>query len=126
MDKFSSQWFAQADYDLDTAEYMFKGGRFFYAVFMAHLAIEKALKGWWQARLQAVPPKTHNLRYLAERIGAVLPEEIDVFLTTLNDLSVPTRYPDDLARLAAEYTPARTREILTHTRESLAWIKEQQ
>lgn len=42
MDKRVEEWFAQAAYDLDTAEYMLEGGRRFYAVFMAHLCVEKA------------------------------------------------------------------------------------
>jgi len=43
VDKKTEQWIAQADYDMDTANYMFKGGRYFYAVFMSHLSLEKAL-----------------------------------------------------------------------------------
>jgi len=39
------EWLKQADYDMDTAEFMFAGGRYFYAVFMCHLSIEKASKG---------------------------------------------------------------------------------
>ncbi len=45
MDKRAAEWLKQADFDLDTAEFMAKGGRYFYAVFLCHLAIEKALKG---------------------------------------------------------------------------------
>jgi HEPN domain-containing protein len=30
----SEEWFLQAIYDVETAEYMFKGGRYFYSVFM--------------------------------------------------------------------------------------------
>ena len=37
------EWFRQADYDIDTADYMFSGGRYFYAVFMCHLSIERLL-----------------------------------------------------------------------------------
>ncbi|MDO9528114.1 MAG: HEPN domain-containing protein [Syntrophales bacterium] len=43
------EWLRQADYDMDTAEYMLSGGRYFYAVFMCHLSIEKALKGLFHA-----------------------------------------------------------------------------
>ena len=50
MDKRPQEWIRQADYDIDTAEFMFNGGRYFYAVFMCHLSIEKALKGLYQAR----------------------------------------------------------------------------
>ena len=125
MDKLAEQWFAQADYDLDTAEYMLKGERYFYAVFMTHLAVEKALKGLWQARLQAPPPKTHNLLYLMEKIGVQAPAAIDQFLTTLNDVSVPTRYPDDLQKILADYSEAAVRDILAKSREVLSWIKAQ-
>lgn len=116
----------QADYDLDTAEYMLKGSRCFYAVFMAHLAVEKGLKGLWQARFHTAPAKTHNLVYLIDKTGLQPPDEIDQFITTLNDVSVPTRYPDNLQKMVADYSEARTREILTASREALTWIKAQQ
>lgn len=57
------EWFLQADYDMDTAQYMFDGGRYFYTVFMCHLSIEKALKGLHSARLGEEPPKVHSLVY---------------------------------------------------------------
>jgi HEPN domain-containing protein len=58
------EWFRQADYDMDTADAMFASGRYFYAVFMCHLSLEKALKGLIANRLDELPPKTHNLLYL--------------------------------------------------------------
>jgi hypothetical protein len=61
MDKRAAEWLKQADYDMGTAEFMAKGGRYFYAVFMCHLAIEKALKGLYEQNLHEIPPKTHNL-----------------------------------------------------------------
>ena len=44
MAKPPEEWLAQDRYDMDTAAYMFRGGRYMYTVFMCHLAIEKALK----------------------------------------------------------------------------------
>ena len=64
-----AEWMRQADYDLETAEYMLQGGRRFYAVFMCHLGMEKALKGLFEAKLGRLPPKTHNLVYLASQAG---------------------------------------------------------
>jgi len=46
---------------------MFNSKRHLYAVFMCHLSIEKALRTLCH-RLKAVPPKTHNLIYLVEKI----------------------------------------------------------
>ncbi len=67
MSKLPEEWLKQAEYDMDTAEYMFKGGRFLYTVFMCHSSIEKALKGLYSQKLKKVPPKTHNLLYLTDR-----------------------------------------------------------
>ena len=125
MDKLTREWFLQADYDLDSAEHMLRGGRNSYAIFMAHLAIEKALKGLWQARLRGAPPKTHNLLYLAERAEAELPEDLAEFVADLNGLSVATRYPEDLRALLADYPEHRTRQVIKQAREALKWIKQQ-
>ena len=61
------EWLKQADYDMDTADAMFRSGRYFYAVFMCHLSIEKSLKGLYSKELAEVPPKTHNLLYLLKK-----------------------------------------------------------
>ncbi|MHC4882584.1 MAG: HEPN domain-containing protein [Planctomycetota bacterium] len=63
------EWLKQADYDMETAEFMYGGKRYFYAVFMCHQSIEKALKGLFQKTLQSVPPKTHNLIFLLDKTG---------------------------------------------------------
>ena len=60
------EWLNQAEYDMDTARFMFEGGRGFYAVFMCHLSIEKALKGLYQSRRMEMPPRTHNLTRLLD------------------------------------------------------------
>jgi predicted nucleotidyltransferase len=44
MKKTTANWFASADYDIQTAEAMLKSQRYLYVVFMCHLAIEKTLK----------------------------------------------------------------------------------
>jgi len=51
----------QASYDLGSARAMFQTGRYIYAVFMCHLAIEKALKGLYIAMRGSGPPKTHDV-----------------------------------------------------------------
>jgi len=89
--KSSAEWLRQADYDLDTAQYIFDGGRYFYAIFMCHLAVEKALKGLHVAKLFSEPPRTHSLTYITERLGIQIPEETGKFLAVLAGLSVPTR-----------------------------------
>ena len=122
MDK--DEWFKQADYDMDTAEFMFSGGRYFYSVFMCHLSIEKALKGLYIRKFKDAPPKTHNLLYLLEFIDPDLPEDMYDFVFTLNRVSVLTRYPDNLQKMLEDYNKGKTDEILGKSKELLRWLKE--
>lgn len=118
------EWFKQADYDLETAKAMFKSGRYIYTVFMCHLSIEKALKGLYAKKFKEDPPKIHNLNYLCEKIEIDLKKEFYEFLDNLNDLSVPTRYPDELGRLLKDYKKQNTKDVLKKTGELLLCLRE--
>ena len=122
MDK--DEWFKQADYDMDTAEFMFSGERYFYSVFMCHLSIEKAIKGLYIRKFKDAPPKTHNLLYLLEFIDLDIPEDMYDFVFTLNRVSVLTRYPDNLQKMLEDYNKEKTNEILGKSKELLRWLKE--
>ncbi len=123
MAKSPEEWLKQADYDMDTAEFMFKGGRRVYAIFMCHLAIEKALKAVYHFRLKEVPPKTHNLVLLLERIGERPPENLIAFVTRINAAHVTTSYPEDFASLQRAYSPGVVKQMLRNGKDTLAWIR---
>jgi HEPN domain-containing protein len=116
------EWLRQADYDMDTADYMFRGGRYMYTVFMCHLSLEKALKGLYAEKLGKEPPKIHNLLYLLEKMKLTLPEDLFDFISTLNRVSVPTRYPDDLQRILKDYDKKKTKEVLDQSKQVLQWL----
>lgn len=119
-----TEWMAQADYDMETADYMLQGGRCFYAVFMCHLSIEKAIKGLFHKKLGEIPPKTHNLSAMLEKIGDEPPEPLYKFLLRLNEASVATRYPEDIAHLLKVYDRNSVVSILSQGKEVLQWIKQ--
>ena len=98
------------------------GGRYMYTVFICHLSLEKALKGLYAGKLRKDPPKTHNLLYLIEKMKLKLPEGLDDFIATLNRVSVPTRYPDDLQRILKNYDKKKTKEILDQSKKVLQWL----
>ncbi len=123
MTKPHDEWLLQADYDMETADVMFDKGRYIYTVFMCHLSIEKALKGLYQKRLNELPPKVHNLIYLAEKTGISLPENLNDDMIYLNRLSIPTRYPEDLQKTQAVLNREKSLEVLEQSREMLKWIK---
>lgn len=122
--KTPEEWLRQAKYDYDTAKAMFNAGRYIYTVFMCHLTIEKALKGLYAKNLQKNPPKTHDLNYLCKIIDLNPPDELQKFVDNLNDLSVPTRYPDEIGKLVKEYSKSKTTTILKLTKRLLSWLKE--
>ncbi len=97
------EWLEQAFYDLDTANDMLEKNRNFYAVFMCHLAVEKALKGLLWKKLDIIPPKTHDLMRLISKIGIEPPQELREFIVRLNGTQVVTRYPEDFKRLQKEF-----------------------
>ena len=125
MSKNPQEWMKQADYDMKTAEVMFDNKRYFYAVFMCHLSIEKALKGLYLERLKEIPPKTHNLVYLVEKIKLLLPENLYDSVFALNRVSVPTRYPDDIQRMLKDYNEELTKKVIEGGKEALQWLKKQ-
>lgn len=124
--KKSDEWFAQAFYDFETAEYLFLGNRYTYTVFMCHLSVEKALKGLYFLTFNQDPPKTHNLTFFTGKLQQDLPDTLNEFIFEINQASIPTRYPDDLTKMSADYTAERVALILQHTKEVLSWIKQQE
>ena len=108
---------------MKTAEALFRSEKHVYVVFMCHLSIEKALKGLYARNIEGVPPRTHNLIYLIEKSKLEMPDRLYDFIFTLNGLSVPTRYPDDLRKQLKEYTRAKTSKVLSQSKEVLTWLK---
>ncbi len=104
---------------------MFHGGRYLYAVFMCHLAVEKALKGLYFERRKEFPPKSHSLVFLLTEIGVKVPPELGRFIVKLSEASIPTRYPENLAKVQKEFTATIVGDIIERGKEVIAWIKAQ-
>jgi HEPN domain-containing protein len=125
MQKRTEEWLKQADYDLDTADYMYAGGRYHYAVFMSHLAVEKALKGLYFEMRRQFPPKSHSLQYLLNETGIKAPKAQGKFIIRLSEASIPTRYPEDLEKIKKDFTLEAVGDILMRAKEAIQWIKKQ-
>lgn len=123
MNKNIANWIKSSNYDLKTAEHMFKTGRYVYVLFMCHLSVEKLLKGLYEATLEKVAPKTHNLIYLSKAIGLNITESHLETLESLNDLSVVTRYPEDIDEMVKAFKKDKVREYLKRTKELIKWLK---
>jgi HEPN domain-containing protein len=81
------------------------------------------LKGLFAKKFRENPSKTHNLNYLCEEINLELTEKFQDFIDNLNNLSVPTRYPDELQRLLQDFKKSVTKKTYNQTEELLKWLK---
>jgi len=119
------EWLSQSEYDLGTAQAMFDSRRYIYAVFMCHLAVEKALKALVVKRSGNAPPRTHNLVHLVGMAHPDLtPDEVK-FLTRLGLAGVSTRYPQELGQALKDYPPSVVEEYVGRAREIVECLKKQ-
>jgi len=123
MNKAIANWLKSSEYDIGTAEALYKSKRFVYVIFMCHLAVEKVLKAIVTHKTKKTPPKTHDLFYLVKLASFDLPETYVPTLMHLNEASVPTRYPEDIAKLAKSYNKSAAYRYLKETKELLKWLK---
>ena len=119
------EWFFQSDYDLETAQHMLQSGRNIYCIFMCHLSLEKVLKGLFIKNSNEFPPKIHSLNYFVNRINLVLSDDYLLFLNKLDNLSIVTRYPEDLRAMIMLYTQKQTNDIYEQTKTIQQWLKQQ-
>jgi HEPN domain-containing protein len=120
----TAQWMNDAQYDLESAETMLQAGRYFFVVFMCHLAIEKLLKAVIVENTGSQPPKIHNLVELAVRVGLSIPPGHQTIVNELDTMSVVTRYPDGRQTLAASLSAARCEQIVRRTTEFSKWLRQ--
>ena len=124
-EKIVQNWYALAKYDLDSAEVMFKGGRYLYVAFMCQQAIEKTLKGIFIKETSRTPPYTHNLRRLAKQLGLyekLSQEQIDQ-LDRLNAYYIESRYTETLEEMMAAIDHNDAQDILKECREMTEWLE---
>lgn len=123
MNKAINNWIKSSEYDIKTAEALYKSKRFVYVIFMCHLAVEKTLKAIVIKVTNKVPPKTHDLFHLIKLATIELPDQHKHILIHLNEASVPTRYPEDMGKLEKAYNKTAAMRYLEATKELLKWLK---
>lgn len=88
-------WVNTAEEDLISMESVFVAGRYDWALFIGHLALEKILKATWVKNNESnVPIRTHNLLKISEEAKLELTEEQILFLNRVTNFNLETRYPD--------------------------------
>lgn len=118
-------WTELSDYDLDTADAMFRTCRWLYVGYMCHQVVEKIFKAYWSSRKEEPAPFSHNLINIAQScgLGQLLSEEQKVFVGELMPLNVEARYPSYKQSLGESLSEEKCKELLTKTKEIQQWVK---
>ena len=110
--------------DLDTAEYLFTGGRWLYTAFMCHQVIEKVLKAYWTAIRDDDPPYTHSHAKLLDDCGLKdeLNDEQLRFIAMMIPMNIEARYPQYKKELSNKLNKETCKYILEQTKQLYTWI----
>jgi len=117
-------WLDKAQDEIESAAIMLGAGRYLYAGFMCHQAIEKALKGYFVFLKDERHPQTHNLAKLMEETGlnGKAGDEHKKTITKLNPLYIETRYEDYKNKISNLLTKEYSELLLAETEELYKWI----
>lgn len=87
-------WLDGSIVDLDEARSAFINGRYNWALFAAHQAVEKALKAAFIVLKRTSPPKTHDLSRLLNELSISMPKNLKIGITELTPYYTVARYPN--------------------------------
>ena len=76
-------------------------------------------------RMAETPPKIHNLIFLIEKMSLEPPDDLHEVIFSLNRVSIPTRYPDDIEKMKKEYNKRKTIIYVEKGKDVLKWLKAQ-
>lgn len=125
MDKVT-YWVELSDYDIDTADAMFRTGRWLYVGFMCHQALEKIFKAYWVSKKEETAPFSHNLINIAQGcgLGQLLDDTQKLFISEIMPLNIEARYPSYKKSISESLSEGRCRSMLDKTKELQRWVKE--
>ena len=94
---------------------------------MGQMVIEKLLKALYAKKNKNAPyaPKSHDLLYLAEKIGIELAEEQKISLDTISDFNMNARYDDYKKEFYAKCTDEYTEKQIENIEGVREWLKKQ-
>jgi len=87
-------WQNSAESNIETASILVASGKFIEGMFFCHLCIEKIIKALVVKQTENIPPKSHDLFYLADLSNIQLTEAQSGFMQILMKYQLEGRYPE--------------------------------
>lgn len=124
-DKTIRYWTESAAYDLETGKSLLEAEKFPYALFFAHLAIEKLLKAVVVKRIGEHAPYTHSLILLANRAKVNLSEKRFEQLAEFMEFHTEARYPDEKKSFYNKCTEEFAQQKFAEAKEIYSWLTQE-
>ena len=116
-------WLNSAIRDWEVVNDLVASKRYMYALFFAHLVVEKLLKAHWiKKHTVNFPPRIHNLSSLYEQTCLELPEALKNELPVINTWNIEARYQDYKDRFYRVATSQYTKKKLVIVNEIMEWL----
>jgi len=122
-EKTKAYWLESAEYDLETAESLCQVGKYPYALFFGHLAIEKLLKALVVKTSGKHAPYSHSLPVLASKLPFRIPEEIRLKLAEFMEFYFQARYPEETKEYYKKCTKSFAENHLKEIKKVFRWLK---
>lgn len=116
-------WTISAQKDWRRVNLLIKNKDFVFALFCAHLTLEKLIKAHWvKDNPDNHPPKIHNLVYLISKTKLNASENEMAFLEQMNLFQIEGRYPDYRNNLYKVYGAAPSKVIIAKANTIRKWL----
>ena len=120
----ATYWLEAAKKDLPVIDHLFEKGDYPWALFVAHLVLEKVLKAYYVKKVSKVAPYTHSLSLLAEESNLKLSFEHKELLEKVTDFNLEVRYPEEKFNFYTICTREFTQHYLKRIKEFYQWLLE--
>ncbi len=121
--KIKDFWIEEATESLQVTRHLYEKKDYSYALFFAHLAIEKILKAIYVSRKKEHAPFIHNLQRLAELSGIQLNDAKRDALIKITTFNLESRYPDEKRSFRNKCTEKFTKNEIEATEDIFKWLK---
>lgn len=122
MNKQVAYWIDSAEHDLEVAESLFANEKYDWCLFIAHIVLEKILKGFYVKNKDEFPPRTHDLVKLVDMAGLDVDDKTVEFLDSVNTFNISIRYPDEKFKFYKLCTRNFAAENFTRIKEIRKWL----
>jgi HEPN domain-containing protein len=120
MNKQIEYWITGAEEDLESAKLLINNQKYLHGLFFCHLVIEKAMKAHIVKELKEIPPKSHNLLYLLDKLDFQIDPNIEIFFGILMKYQLEGRYPGYNPKIPAA---EEAMQYFETTGDILKWLK---